>query len=159
MEQAEVAATLRWFVSRSGVAHVVAATPAGMFGCDATGFVTVQADEADDPLEVAHDPDAVAAALDVTPIALPAFAADEDAGEVTGPLGGLEHTAEAALSLSRALGAPTVVVVWLLTEDDTELAISARDGEGVVVVLGDEMFDLEDGGPRPGGGGGHDRGN
>jgi hypothetical protein len=145
MEQAEVAATLRWFVSRSGVTHVVAATPAGTFGCDATGYVTVQADEADDPVEVARDAAAAAVALDVTPIAP----------------GGMEHAAEAALSLSRALGAPTAVVVWLPTEDDIDLAISARDGEGVVVMLGDEEIEMEEGWPPPSSasGGGQDPGN
>jgi hypothetical protein len=141
MEQAEVAATLRWFVSRSGVVHVVAATPAGTFGCDATGYVTFHVDEEDDPVEVAHDPDAVAVALDVA------------------PLDGVEHTAQAALSLSRALGPPTVVVVWMPTEDDMELAISARDGEGVVVVLGDEQFEMDEGWPPPSGDGGQAVGN
>ncbi|MCW3007576.1 MAG: hypothetical protein JWP17_2202 [Solirubrobacterales bacterium] len=151
MEQAEVAATLRSFVSRSGAVHVVAATPAGMFGCDASGYVSFQLTEEDEPIEVTIDLRAVAAELDVDPHALPPFDADALAGEVTGPLGGLEHTAAAALSLSRALGAPTVVVVWLATEDDTELAISARDGEGCVVVLGDEQFEMDESWPPRGG--------
>jgi hypothetical protein len=141
MEHAEVAATLRWFVSRSDVVHVVAATPAGTFGCDATGYVTFQVDEQDEPVEVAHDPHALAAELDVTPTA------------------GMEHTARAALSLSRALGAPTAVVVWLPTEDDLELAISVRDGEGVVVVLGDEELEMDEGWPPPAGDDGQAPGN
>jgi hypothetical protein len=146
MEQPEVAATLRSFVSRGGAVHVVAATPNGMFGCDAAGTVTFQVGEEDEPV-VLEVEEATPAALDVEPRRLPPFVADELLGEVSGPLGGLEHVAEAALALSRALGEPSAAVVWLETTDDTQLAISAREGEGVVVVIGDESFQMDEGWP------------
>lgn len=136
MEQAQVAATLRWFVARSGAVHVVAATPAGTFGCDASGHVTVQRTDDDEPVAVAARPGAAPAALDVEP--LRADPEDE-----------LEASAAAALALSRALGTAIPVVVWLADADGTELAISARDGEGVVIVLGEEQIEMEAGWPPP----------
>jgi hypothetical protein len=134
MEQAEVAATLRWFVARSGVVHVVAQTAYGTFGCDGSGHVTVQHDEAQEPVAVTVDRAAVAPDVDVGP---EAGAAVEDA-------------ARAALALSRALGAPpAVVAVWLAGEDDLEVAVTAQDGEDVVVMLGDEEIEMEAGWPPP----------
>ncbi len=73
---------------------------------------------------------------------------DELRGEVHGPLGGLEHVAEAVLSLTRALGAPSVAMTWPpTTDDETELVVSGRDGEGVVVVIGDESFTMDESWP------------
>lgn len=145
MDLPEVAATLRSYVSRSGTLQAVAATPAGLVTCDQTGQVTLQEPD-EDPVELdwrAADP----LELGVELKRLPPFDVDAEKGEVTNVLGGLEHVADGVAALAAALGAPIAVVVWLPTADEeTELVISGREGEGLVVVIGDEQYELGGGG-------------
>lgn len=146
MELEQVGATLRAYVSRSGAVQAVAAVEGGIVTCDATGTVAVQRGEDDEPelLEVEGvEPSALGFELK----RLPPFAVDELRGEVSGPMGGLEHVAEGVLALSRALGSPSVAFAWPPTTDDTPLVISAREGEGVVVVIGDEQFEMDENWP------------
>lgn len=146
MELAEVAAALRSYVARSGALRASAAIGEGIVSCDDAGAVTLQRTEDAEP--VAVDPaGARPAPLDAEPRRLPPFAVDAIAGEVSGPLGGLEHVAEGVLALARTLGSPSVALAWMPTTDGTRLAISARPGEGVVVVIGDEQYEMEEGWP------------
>src|SRR3954470_14576454 len=130
MELEEVGATLRSFVSKSGALQAIAATPMGLVTCDGTGTVFYQETEDDDPVLV--DVKGVTPAeLDMELKRLPPFVVDEPAGEVHGPLGGLEHVAEGVLSLTRALGSPSVAMTWPpATDDETQFVVSGRDGEG-----------------------------
>jgi hypothetical protein len=141
MDLPEVAATLRSYVSRSGTLQAVAATPAGLVVCDGAGHVTLQEPD-EDPVELdwrAAEP----LDLGVELKRLPAFDVDAEKGEVTSVLGGLEHVADGVAALAAALGAPIAVLVWLPTADEeTELVISGREGEGLVVVIGDEQYEL-----------------
>ena len=147
MELEEVGATLRSFVSKSGALQAVAATPIGIVTCDGTGAVSFQ--ESDEAEPVAVDVAGVApATLDMELKRLPPFVVDELRGEVHGPLGGLEHVAEGVLSLTRALGAPSAAMTWPpATDEETQFVVSGRDGEGVVVVIGDESFTMDEGWP------------
>jgi hypothetical protein len=142
MELEQVGATLRSFVSKSGALQAVAATPLGIVTCDGTGAVFFQETDADEPREI--DVKGVTpATLDTELKRLPPFVVDELRGEVHGPLGGLEHVAEGVLSLTRALGAPSVAMTWPpATDDEIQFVVSGRDGEGVVVVIGDESFTM-----------------
>jgi hypothetical protein len=142
MELEQVGATLRSFVSKSGALQAVAATPLGIVTCDATGAVFFQETDADEPREI--DVKGVTpATLDMELKRLPPFVVDELRGEVHGPLGGLEHVAEGVLSLTRALGAPSVAMTWPpATDDEIQFVVSGRDGEGIVVVIGDESFTM-----------------
>ena len=146
MDLPEVAATLRSYVSRSGTLQAVAATPAGLVTCDATGLVTLQEPDSDeDPVELDWRT-AEPLELGVEVRRLPAFDVDAERGEVTSVIGGLEHVADGVAALATAFGAPNVVLVWLPTaEPERTLVISGREGEGLVVVIDDEQFDL--GGP------------
>jgi len=146
MDLAQVAATLRSYVSRSGTLQAVAATPAGLVTCDATGAVTLQEPDADEEPVALDWREAEPLELGVELRRLPPFAVDAEKGEVTNVLGGLEHVADGVAALAAALGAPNVVLVWLPTADeDTTLVVSGREGEGLVVVIDDEQFEI--GGP------------
>lgn len=144
MELEQVGATLRSFVSKSGALQAVAATPLGIVTCDGAGAVFFQETDEDEPVQV--DVKGVEpTALDMELKRLPPFVVDGARGEVHGPLGGLEHVAEGLLSLTRALGAPSVAMTWPpATDDEIQFVLSGRDGEGVVVVIGDESFTMGD---------------
>jgi hypothetical protein len=150
MELPEVAATLREYVAASGALQASAAVSDGLVSCADDGAVTLQATADDEPVAI-EAAGARAAPLELRPRRLPPFAVDAASGEVSGPLGGLEHVAECLLALSGALGEGVVALAWMPTTDGTQLALSARAGEGVVVVVGDEHYAMEEGWP-PGGG-------
>ena len=143
MELEQVGATLRAYVAASGAVQAAAAVAGGIVTCDADGAVAVRRGPDDDPvaLDVAG---ARPFGIGVEVRRLPPFAVDAERGEVSGPLGGLEHVAAGVLALSRAFGPPSVALAWPPTTDGTELVLSAREGEGVVVVIGDEQFELDE---------------
>jgi hypothetical protein len=147
MELAEIAATLRSYVSKSGTLEAVAMVADDVVvRCDGGGRVTVERGEAEaEPVDHAG---ATPAELGMELKRLPPFDVDAVKGEVSGPLGGLEHMALGVRALARALGERTVALAWLETlDEETALAISAREGEGVVVVIGDEQFQMDEGWP------------
>jgi hypothetical protein len=147
MELPEIAATLRAYVSGSGALQAVAAVAQGIVTCDGAGAVTVQRGEDDEP-EPVDWAGAQPAELGIELKRLPPFDVDAEAGEVSGMLGGLEHVAEGVLALARALGPPGVAMAWLPTLDgESTLAISAREGEALVVVVGDEQYEMDEGWP------------
>jgi len=149
MELEQVGATLRAYVAASGALQAVAAVTDGIVTCDALGTVVVQLDPDDEPapLDVG---DAQPVPIGMELKQLPPFAVDAAAGEVSGPLGGLEHVAEGLLALSRALGPPSVAFTWPPTTDETPLVLSAREGDGVVIVIGEEQYEMDESWPpRP----------
>jgi len=80
---------------------------------------------------------------------LPAFDVDPASGEVSSPLGGLEHYAIAVRQLAQLLGAGNVALVtWETTSPDAPLSITARASENVLILaLGEEEFEMEPGWP------------
>ncbi len=80
---------------------------------------------------------------------LPPFDVDPSSGEVSSPLGGLEHYAIAVRQLAQILGADNVALAsWETTSPDVPLAITARASEDVLVLaLGEEEFEMEPGWP------------
>ncbi|HEU4657570.1 MAG TPA: hypothetical protein VFR97_08600 [Capillimicrobium sp.] len=150
MELEQVAATLRSYVSKSGMLEALAVVADDVVvRCDGRGKVFVERGEDGEPEPIDHRAaEPVPIGLDLK--RLPPFAVDAETGEVSGPLGGLEHVALGVLRLSRAIGGFCVAIAFVPTTDDTPLAISARDGEGVVVVIGDEQFEMDEGWPPEG---------
>ena len=147
MELPEVAATLRSYVSKSGMLEaLVVVADDTVVRCDGTGKVFVEHGEEAEPEIVDHRA-AEPLSLGMELKRLPPFDVDPASGEVSGPLGGLEHVALGVLRLSRALGGFSVAIAFVPTADGTTLAISARDGEGVVVVIGEEQFEMDEGWP------------
>lgn len=147
MELPEVAATLRSYVSKSGMLEALAVVADDVVvRCEGDGRVYVEHGEEAEPEPVDHrGADPLPLGMDLK--RLPPFDVDPGSGEVSGPLGGLEHVALGVLRLSRALGGFSVAIAFVPTTDGTTLAISARDGEGVVVIIGDEQFEMDEGWP------------
>lgn len=79
------------------------------------------------------------------PLAPPGSAidVDVDAGEVHAPIGVLPSLADGLLALARALGGRTVAAADFATrEPGRPLTLAAREGEGVMVAVGDQHFEL-----------------
>ena len=56
----------------------------------------------------------------------------------------LEAFADDVRALAKALGEYAVALVAAPTSDGTPFALSAREGEGLVVVIGDDTYPWED---------------
>jgi len=143
---------LREFLHRSGAIRVMAVV--GLEDGDAT--ISVERLEptvvaiAGRVVQMPHALELDAAVLMVPEVKqLPPFAVDPATGEVGSPLGGLEHYAIAVRHLAQLLGAENVALVtWESTTPDVPLSISARGGEDtLVLVLGEEQFEMEPGWP------------
>jgi hypothetical protein len=79
------------------------------------------------------------------PLAAPPTAIDVDleAGRVLAPVGVVPALAEGVLALARALGGRTVATAEFATRDSARpLTIAGRKGEGIVLAIGDEQFEL-----------------
>lgn len=75
---------------------------------------------------------------------LPPFEVDAADGRVAGVLGGLEMLGRAVRDVTGLLGDASVVAAEYETSDpDTPLAIAARPGEPLIVLLGEHEFELE----------------
>lgn len=141
-------AALRSFVHLSGALRAQALVPAGGGGepaivsCVRLGPLEVSIGERS--ITLPHDAELDAVAPDLGALGpLPAFAVDPGAGEVTGMLGGLDRVGDAVMTIAHALGPDAAVVVELeTTAPDLPLVVSARAGEPVLVLLGDDEFEL-----------------
>ena len=68
---------------------------------------------------------------------------DLDSDQILAPVGVLPGLAEGVMSLARALGGRTIAAVDFATrEPERPMTIAARDGEGVLVAVGDTQFEL-----------------
>ena len=80
---------------------------------------------------------------------LPPFDVKPEAGEVHSTIGGLEHYAEAVLALARVLGPRAVAMATFSTNTpDKPLSITAREGDPLVLAIGEEDFEMEPGWPE-----------
>jgi hypothetical protein len=148
-----VAATLLSYVRASGALVATAAIPGATVTVDLNGDVLAEREDAPGPQPV----DASAAApldLGLQVRELPPMDVDPVTAEVRGMIGALEHLAEGVSALARALGGRSVALVQFPTVDEeTPFALSAREGEGTIVVVGDEQYEMAVGWPPPRGGG------
>jgi hypothetical protein len=137
------AATLLAYVSASGALGATAVIEAGTVDVEADGSASLEPPES--PLAEPLDAHASAPlGLGVQVRALPPFAVDAEAGEVTGAMGALEHFAEGVRALAAALGGRSVALVrFPATDGETPFALAARDGEGLVVVIGDDQYEMD----------------
>jgi hypothetical protein len=146
-DAATVAATLRAFVRASGALGASALVEAGTVEveADGTGSFEPAGSPVAEPLEAA-DGAPLELGVEVEPV--PPFAVDEQAGEINAPIGVLERAAEGVRALAAALGGRSVAVVrFPVLDDETDFAMSARQGEGMVVVIGDDHYQMAEGWP------------
>jgi hypothetical protein len=142
-----VAATLRAYVRASGALAAAALVEAGTVEveADGTGSFEPAGSPMTEPLEPG-DAAPLALGIDIEPV--PPFAVDEQAGEVNAPIGALERAAEGVRALAAAFGGRSAAVVrFPVLDGETDFAMSAREGEGMVVVIGDDHYQMAEGWP------------
>lgn len=149
---AQVVATIRGFVRAADAAGAVLLLDQGehvpplVVDCPPTGPVTLS--EGEDAVQL--DPDRLAAEPfplpDVRP--LPPFDVDAVRAEIASPLGGVELLARAVRELSERFPGRTVLTVTFATTDpETPLHLAARPGDPIVLVIGEEPFEMAPGWP------------
>ena len=146
LETSVLVATVRDFAERSAAAGVVVLLdrgpdrPATMLEWE-EGALELLEDGTPAPI-----PEEQAAPLplgDLRPPPASAVHVHAAAGELHAPVGAIGHLAEALLDLAAALGGRSVATAtWATTDPDLPLMLAARAGEGVIVALGDEQFEL-----------------
>lgn len=119
------------------------ADPPAVVECARFGAVVVHVEDAEEVL--AHD---AGTDIDLPKMPLmrrlPPLEVDIDTGDVTGVLGGLEMLGRAVRELAALLPGSSVVAAEFETADpDHPLGLAGRAGEPVVVLLGDQEFDLD----------------
>ncbi len=139
------ASALRHFLHVSGAlrAHaLVDATPPAWWRLARLGPIEIVV--GDEETELPHGAE-LPAPPDLGEIRqLPPFAVDPVTGEVTGTLGGLDHLGDAVSRLAAALGGRSAAVAEFETiTPDVPLVLSARAGEPVLVVLGEDEYELQ----------------
>lgn len=148
-----VAVLLREFVHRSGAARAVAVVEG--FGGHDTAIVDVarlapiEVTIGDRTLELPHD---VTSDDDVLPVPdvrqLPAFDVNRAGGEIAGTIGGIEHLAGAIRGLAETLGGRSVAMAQFeTTTPEIALSISARPEEPMVVAIGEDEYEMDEGWP------------
>lgn len=81
---------------------------------------------------------------------LPPFEVTPETGEIATMIGGLEHYADAVIGLTRRVGPRDVVMAtWATTTHDVPISISARGKDPVIVALGEEQYEMDQGWPPP----------
>lgn len=143
---------LREFLHRSGAIRAVAviALEDDLAIVDVGRLLPVEVTIGERVVQLPHALALDAAALMVPEVRqLPAFDVDPQTGEVSSPLGGLEHYAIAVRQLAQLLGAENVALAsWETTTPDVPLSITARASEETLVLaLGEEEFEMEPGWP------------
>jgi hypothetical protein len=148
----EAVATARAFARRSGATRIVLLVdrgeeePALMVDLDATGDTEVTDGET-----VATIPGG--ALVPAEPRKLPevraipatAITIDMETGELSAPIGAIEHLAGAVKRLAAAFGGRSVATAEFATRaPDLPITIAARYGEPPLLLAGDEQFELPD---------------
>lgn len=148
-----VAVLLREFIHRSGALRAVAVVE-GFTGdrtaiVDCARLAPIEVTIGEELSELPHD---LAADGDPLPVPavrqLPPFEVDPDSGEIAGALGGVEHLAGAVRELAGTLGGRSVAMAQFeTTTPDVPLTISARSGEPMVLAIGDDEYEMDEGWP------------
>jgi hypothetical protein len=147
VERDVAVATVRAFAERSGAERVVLlldegpATPT-LIELTAAGLeIVAEGQPAPEP------PPAPSAPLpEIRRAPASALSIDPEHGELEAPIGTVVHLAEVVLALARAAGGRSVATVDFSTRDpELPLTIAAREGEPIVLAIGDRQFLLPEG--------------
>jgi hypothetical protein len=147
----EIVVLLREYLHRTGALRAVALVDRspgeGPAVIDCGRLSPVEVDLGDRRVYLPHGIELDATAPDLPPLRqLPPFDVDPVAGEVAGPVGGLEHVVDGVRALAAALGGRNVALVQFETSDpDHPLSVTARAeaGEPLVVSIGEEEFEMD----------------
>jgi hypothetical protein len=146
---AEAIATVRAFAVRSEALRVVLLLDLGdeapaMLDAGPSGALDLT-DEGE-PYEVAAEmsvPAPPRALPEIRPAPSSALRADPITGELAAPIGAIANLGSAVLGLARAFGGRSVATAEFATHDpDLPMTIVARDGEPLLLAVGDGRFEL-----------------
>ncbi|MBA2349217.1 MAG: hypothetical protein H0V81_13075 [Solirubrobacterales bacterium] len=143
---------LREFLHRSGALRTVAVVQLedDTAVVDVGRLQPVEVTIGERTVQLPHALELDAAALLVPDVKqLPPFEVDPSTGEVSSPLGGLEHYARSVRDLAGILGEDNVAFVsWETSDPEVPISITARaSDDGLLVTLGEEEFETEPGWP------------
>ena len=80
---------------------------------------------------------------EIRPAPSSALRADPATGELSAPIGAIANLGGAVLALARAFGGRSIATAEFATEDpDLPMTIVARDGEPLLLAVGDGRFEL-----------------
>jgi hypothetical protein len=148
----QAVATARAFARGSGATRVVLLidrgedVPALMVDLDETGETEITDGETVATIPgVALVPAEPHELPEVRAIPPTAIDIDMETGELSAPIGAIEHLAGAVKGLSAALGGRSVATAEFATRDpDVPITIAARPGEPPLLLAGDDQFELPD---------------
>ncbi len=143
---------LREFLHRAGALRAVAVVELAdeIAIVDVGRLLPVEVTLGERVVQLPHALELDAAALLVPEVRqLPPFDVDPATGEVSSPLGGLEHYAIAVRDLAAILGERNVALAsWETSTAGVPLSITARASEeALVLALGEDEFEMEPGWP------------
>ena len=147
---AHAIATVRAFLERSEALRVVLlvdlgdADPPAML--DAVPGGAVELTDEGEPYEVPAEMPVLApprALPEIRPAPSSALRADPITGELAAPIGAIANLGHAVLGLARAFGGRSVATAEFATHDpDLPMTIVARDGEPLLLAVGEGRFEL-----------------
>ena len=147
---AEAVATIRAYAERANAGRVVLLVDRG--DDDAPAMVdrapdgTIEITDGDTPVTVPASAIAPAEPRplpDLRPAPSSSLRADPATGELAAPIGAVTNMAEGVLGLARAFGGRSVASADFATHDpDLPMTIVARDGEPLLLAVGDGRFEL-----------------
>jgi len=152
-ELGTIAATLRAFVERARAMHAILLLDRGkdaaplLVEVDRDGVAEITEGESSRVLDSSAVDEAGALPLPE----LRAFAPmelDVSAGKLTGPLGALDHLGRAVRGTAALFPGRSVLTVGFATTDpEAPLYLAAREGEPMVMALGEDQYELPAGFP------------
>jgi hypothetical protein len=146
-----VVATVRMFAERSGAVRVSVLLDLGaertpvLLECEPGEPVAITAGE-----QLYLVPDDLLRDVEPLPVTPPrpvpatAISVDPGQGQIAAPIGAVASLALAVRELARALGGRTVAMADFATATGEPLSIAAREGEPLVLAMGDQQFTLGD---------------
>ena len=147
---ADAIATVRAFAARSEALRVVLLVDLGdeespaMLDAEAGGAIELTAEGEPHTVPAEMPIPAPPRTLpDIRPAPSSAMRADPITGELAAPIGAIANLGHAVLGLARAFGGRSVATAEFATQDpDLPMTIVAREGEPLLLAVGDGRFEL-----------------
>jgi len=153
LELATVAATLRELVERADALRAILVLDRGKDGLpllvEVNGEGSAEVTEGESSRALAANAIEKAVALPLPELrGFAPMEVDVAAGRLTGPLGALDHLGRAVRDAAALFPGRSVLTVGFATTDaEVPLFLAAREGEPMVMALGDAQYELPEGFP------------